>query len=139
MNISLRNKVHNFQKINLTTLKDAHGHYDLYQCTKCKIEGKRYSLDEWIHLTKQYSTSRIEYCDGNIFISDQYLGELIRITDCNATWAKAEDLFPGTFRMIVSPPTGYINGDRGVWIPGKTEPLKILFDEFQLIKIKRNK
>ena len=122
--IDLTSPIHDFQKKNLTTLKDSHGYFDSYQCTRCGMVGKRYGLQDFVTIQKQYSEKQIKNCDGSwITGKDLFVGKLIRIAWCEATWAKEQDLIPGAYRIVCPPPPTFFNGDRGVWVQGTSEPL----------------
>jgi hypothetical protein len=102
--------------------------------------GKRYGLQDFVTIQKQYSEKQIKNCDGSWNKGkDLFVGKLIRITWCEATWAKQEGLIPGAYRIVCSPPPTFFNGDRGIWIQGRYEPFKVFFGEFQYVEIKRSK
>ena len=140
--IDFLNTPHPFHKINLVTKFDSKRRsYDEYKCEKCGIEGKRFGLSEYITITKNYSDELINNC---IYLpkekkTDEFLGKLIRITPCNVNNPQFKNLTPGSIHRIVMPPENYINGDKGVWVMGIGEPVKVLNQEFNFITYKRRR
>ena len=53
----------------------------------------------------------------------------IKITTCSAVGAHFANLTPGSVHDIIKPPAGY-NRERGEWVMGVGEPVKVLFSEF---------
>lgn len=128
--VNLRSTVHNFDKQNLVTQKTGGRMHDVLRCKRCGIQGKRYGLDEYIMVPTNTSDKKIMHCDGKS--EDNFLGKTIRIDNCHANGKQFSNLTKGSYHQIVKPPTGYVNGDRGVWVQGVGEPVKLLFDEFDI-------
>ncbi|MCI8999673.1 MAG: hypothetical protein HFJ26_01750 [Clostridia bacterium] len=59
MKIDMLLNGHNFQKQNLTTLRDSKGSYDLYVCSKYGVQGKKRELGSEIEIRNNSSK---EYC-----------------------------------------------------------------------------
>lgn len=57
----------------------------------------------------------------------------IEITFCTAQGSQFENLKRGTQHKVVTPPQGYTNDDRGVWVMGVGEPVKVLNKEYKVI------
>lgn len=129
--VSLRSSVHNFDKQNLVTQKTGGRMYDTLRCKKCGITGKRYGLDEYIKVPTNTSDKKIIHCDGKII--DAHLGKWVEVIVCGAAGPQWGNLKSGSVHQVVVPPDGYYNGDRGVWVQGVGEPVKMLFDEFKVV------
>jgi hypothetical protein len=131
---------HDFQKKNLVTISDRTGHYDLYKCSKCGIEGKRYGLGNMLTLTKDYSEKIIKECNGIAPEIPTLYGRKIQITTCYAQGKQFANLIPDSFHRVVPAPALYKDDLKGVWVMGVSEPVKILNQEFILIpKIEKSK
>ncbi len=62
--LGTNNKGHNWTKKNLVTCSNPRwGLYDIYQCTKCGIWGKRYGLDSGIRRDYKYKAKAYKDCD----------------------------------------------------------------------------
>lgn len=104
--------------------------YDILKCEQCGIQGKRFGIDEYVKVLDSTSDKKILNCTGKI--KDQYLGKTIRVDNCQASGKQFSNLTQGSYHEIVTPPSGYHNGDRGIWVQGVGEPVKLLFNEFTL-------
>jgi hypothetical protein len=132
--INLNSIFHNFNKTNLVTKFNRKGEsYDEYKCTKCGMIGKRYGLSEYITVASTYSDNKVRNCTGQPPV-DQYVGKMIRISNCTAFGKQFGNLTPVSMHKIVTPPEGYFNGDGGVWVQGVGELVKVLFSEFDIIE-----
>lgn len=118
----LNNTEHTFEKQNLTTLKDGS---DLYKCTKCGLKGKRKGLTEILEIDGRISDKKINSCGEH-----EYVGKNIKITFCTANGSAFSNITPESIHTIINPPIGYKNGDKGVWVQGNGEPVKVLFNEY---------
>jgi len=135
--VELIGTLHKFEKTNLVSQRNKRGIYDSYKCINCGIEGKRYGFDNHPLLNKTYSSNTLKSCKN---IKDIYLGMYIKITHCDAVGSEFIGCTSGSIHKIVRPPKNQVNGDRGVWIYGKTEPIKLLFGEFvNYITLRRTK
>lgn len=56
----------------------------------------------------------------------------VKIVYCNAQGEEFKNLQPGSIHEIVVPPEEHKHL-RGVWVMGKTEPVRLLFNEFEFI------
>lgn len=115
---------HRFAKTNLVTISGPKGMYDEYKCELCGMKGRSYKF-------------------GTIQISASYRGHIfkcigmkptrrIRITRCNGFGDEFKYLTPGSIHNVVEPPSGS-NEARGLWVNGVTEPVLVLFNEFEFI------
>ncbi len=116
--------VHNFEKLNNVTLKDRKGHHDVLKCSKCGIQGKTRQLT-MIEIPGRYSIDKINNCDGTFVLPKQ-----IKIIRCNAYGDLFKNLTPDSIHNTVDPPANYKHDNRGVWVMGVSEPVKVLNDEF---------
>jgi hypothetical protein len=124
--------IHSFVKQNAKQLHGKDGPYDIYKCTKCDIEGKRFENESCITLIKQFPEDKIKFC-GYMDRPDPFIGKKIKITKCWAMGANYNKCFPDSMHQVINPPFGLDNISQGVWIQGTMEPIKVFFDEFVLI------
>lgn len=135
--------VHQFEKVNLTGIKDKKGIYDLYRCKQCGIDGKRYGFSSTILITSIPDEHVFGWCIFNENSGKEYIGRLIKVTDCRAVGQDWKNCTPESIHVIVNNPSmekpNMIDG--GCWIKGVSgNPVKLLSDEFVLLpKIKRTK
>jgi hypothetical protein len=124
MKILMSNTSHLFKKQNITTLK---GGIDIYKC-KCGIEGKRHGFTEYLELDGRFGKQKAENCPlaPPVPTIEQ---KRIKITSCHAFSKQFEKIEPGSVHSIVPIPEGENTKD-GVWIAGKSEPVKVLYTEF---------
>ena len=94
---------HEWYKLNLVTLKDNKGLYDLMKCKNCGIKGKRYSLNS-IHIYERYL--HMLQCPVKY---DQ-----IKIIHTNAFGKQFENLTDGSIHDIIDPPEGFTR-ERGIF------------------------
>lgn len=138
--VSLLSIYHNFSKVNLITIIKGGRSYDILKCSKCSMEGKRYGVSENLTISGKYPNSQIQYCiEDPKQMKDEFTGKLVKITECIASGLQFEELTPGSIHRIVTPPNGEVNGDRGVWVMGVGEPVKILFNEYNEFSFKRTR
>lgn len=125
-NIKLSEGGHEWDKQNLVTIADKNGkHYDILKCKNCGIEGKTTTL--WtIALKGSYSSDKVHYCPG------QKKVDRIQITYCHAFGKEFSNLTPGSIHRVIPPPEEYKN-DKGIWVMGVGEPVKVLSDEYKKI------
>ncbi len=121
---------HQFEKSNLITKKDKTGFYDNHQCTLCGMKGKRYGLNEYLHLSYNYSSDKIEQCPKGS--SGQ--PKRIKIIRCNGYGEAFKNLIPNSEHEVIKPPVSYKDDHKGEWIMGNGEPVKVLNNEFEIIE-----
>jgi transcription elongation factor Elf1 len=112
---------HVFEKQNLVTVVKGRKNYDTYKCTICGITVKSYGLST-PHSTKLCKEIEKPEPSGSI-----------KIIDCYACGKQFANLIPDSIHTIIDPPSGYVNNDKGVWVMGVGEPVKVLNDEFILL------
>jgi hypothetical protein len=118
--------LHDWQKQNLITKKDKRGFYDDYKCANCGALGKRRGFVEFI----ETPLSTYLNCPKGKTLK---VPTKIKITFCNGSGVNFSNLTPGSEHFVITPPKGYLNDSRGVWVNGVYEPVKVLSDEFNEI------
>ena len=99
--------------------------HDIYKCKRCGVTGKSYRLGT-IEIPER-SIPKMQLCQGI------HRATSIKIIRCGACGEEFRALVPGSIHQVVSPPEGQDN-KRGEWVMGKTEPVLVLFGEFQYLK-----
>ena len=144
--ISIHQKPHHFVKVNMTTLQDKDGMYNLYKCEHCGLQGKRYGLSE--SLLVDITLKKVKLCDGRKIGEESKKEEKITETKtlgkvklkyCPCVIG-ADNLKEGDIVDIVR------ESERGVWIKGievtpelkKLDPdyngeILLLFNEFERV------
>jgi len=124
-NINLSIGGHAWEKVNLVTRMAKEGGYDVLKCKHCGIQGKTSSLTS-IMLKGSYSHDKVYNCPNN------HKATKIQITICTALGTVFENLTPGSIHDVIAPPPMYSN-DKGTWVMGNGEPVKILPHEFKIL------
>jgi len=133
--IHLDSLSHSFEKSNLITQKRGKKLVDYYKCSKCGLEGFREGFSSQLTITKLSKNP----CLYEIPIQDQYIGKIIKIIKCNAIGFQFKNLTPGSRHYIIEGPDGYFNDEKGVWVMGFEEPVKVLNNEFEYCSLIRTK
>ena len=107
------------------TLSSRKGGYDLYVCANCGLEGKSYAIG-CIEIQERYR-KRAECCQG------LKRRKYIRITRCSAFGEQFRAFVPNSVHEVIPAPKGEDNS-RGEWVMGKTEPVLLLFREFEYVE-----
>nr|DAX92104.1 MAG TPA: hypothetical protein [Caudoviricetes sp.] len=115
---------HRWGKINLVTQGKKH-QFDIFQCVRCGLVGKSYCLGTITIPEKD--VPKMNKCKGVKQASH------IKITYCRAFGNEFSGLTPGSIHTIIHSPKGE-NNQRGEWVMGKTEPVLVLFGEFEYIE-----
>lgn len=115
---------HRFIKTNLVTKSGPKGMYDEYKCELCGMRGRSYKFGI-IQISASYR-DRIFKC------TKLMPTRRIKITRCRGFGDEFEHLTPGSIHNIIDPPIGS-NEKRGVWVYGATEPVLVLYNEFEFI------
>jgi len=126
---------HTFRKTNLMTINKGGRMFDEYECTTCGMKGRRYGVSNYATVANTYSDNLVNNC--RLPKTDNYIGRLIKIQQCNASNPAFANLTNKSMHRIIKPPEGYANGGNGVWVQGIGEPVKVLNNEF--IYLKRHK
>lgn len=116
---------HLWNKINLVTQGKMKQH-DSYRCELCGITGKSYALGT-ITVPKRYR-NKLHRCPGLKPI------KRVKVTVCRAVGRQFQNLTPGSVHDVITPPAGE-NAKNGVWVQGVGEPVKLLFGEFEELKL----
>jgi len=115
---------HNFEKQNMMTKFDRRGSYDEFKCSLCGLSGKAYNLKEVF--VSEKSAKKAHNCPkANTPIK-------IQITQCGAFGKLFKNLIPRSIHYVVPTPEGHDNSG-GVWVMGVGEPVKVLFDEYEVV------
>jgi hypothetical protein len=124
------NGIHDFKKTKDFTQHDRFETFNQVQCTNCRMIGRRIDREPFVYVSDTYSKERIELCQRDNFI-DKYLGKQIQ-TICNIRGTKEyTDIKIYSVHTIVKPPTGFINGEQGIWIMSDSDnPIKLHPDEY---------
>lgn len=120
---------HEFEKVNLMTIKSSKGFHDLLVCRNCAMKGRSYSLGE-IRISNIYKKERVFNCSKRKPI---VLPKRVKITYCNAAGQQFKNLSPGTEHDVINTPVGKEHLKEGVWVMGVGEPVRILPDEYEEI------
>jgi hypothetical protein len=123
--VDMNSTNHIFIKENLVTISSPKGSYDIFKCENCGLKGKSYQIG--IITVDGRQKNKTNNCTG----SKQ--SQKIEITNCRAVGKAFANLTPGSSHDVIDPPQGQ-NNDRGVWVMGVGEPVKVLFGEFVEIK-----
>ena len=115
---------HDFHKQNLVGINSRKGVYDLYKCANCGAIGKRYKLVDYV-IADKFKLPCISL--------EIITGKTIKVTECGAVGKQFSNIIPGSVHMVIDPPAPYINDDRGIWVMGDGEPVKLLTGEFKII------
>lgn len=116
---------HLWNKLNLVTQGKTRLH-DSYRCELCGITGKSYFIGT-ISVQERY-WNKLTRCPGLKTI------KRIKVTECRAVGRQFQNLTTGSVHDVIPPPAGE-NAKNGVWVQGVGEPVKLLFGEFEELKL----
>lgn len=119
---------HHWEKKNLITIMRGSKSWDELACERCGIVGKQYNLAE-IQISTKYSKKMAESCP----YAEPNQTKRIKITNCYATGRQFANLVADSEHDIIETPKGQKIDNRGVWVMGVGEPVKILNDEFIVV------
>ena len=123
--ISLKDSNHDWEIQNLVTIFKNGKSYDIMKCKGCGIKGKRITVST-VELKESYSKDKVFNCPKAKPISIKR----IKITHCTACGRCFENLIPGSEHDVIDAPAGEKKDNRGVWVMGVGEPVKVLNNEF---------
>lgn len=129
-NIDLKKGGHKWEKQNLITIFNNRKHYDILKCSQCGLQGKTINIST-ISLKGSYKKESVYSCTGRP--RENNLPQKIRIIKCVAIGECFSNLIPGSEHEVVEPPLPYKNDERGLWVMGVGEPVKVLTSEFKII------
>ena len=115
---------HKWRKVNLVTKSGRGGGYDQYQCEYCGCVGKSYRLG-MISIPQRHAY-KASLC------KKQPAHGRLKVIKCGAFGEEFANLTPGSIHDIVLPPAGESN-ERGKWVKGVSEPVLLLWGEFELL------
>lgn len=128
--IDLKQGGHKWEKQNNVTLRKGRTHYDIMKCVGCGIEGRTNSIAT-IALKSSYSEENIYKCKA---VRSEGLPLEIEITICRAVGPAFKNLIPGSKHLVITPPVNEKNDRFGVWVNGVGEPVKVLYEEFKVVR-----
>lgn len=117
---------HGWEKENLVTITDSSGHYDSVVCKYCGIKGRKYNLN-YTTISEVYNQNKAFHCPN---VPDQEIPNRIKITFCTAQGAQFANALPNSEHDTIPTPEGEKKDNKGVWIMGVGEPIKILNNEY---------
>jgi len=137
--VSMNNRLHDWEKINLVSVKKNGAFVDEYICTNCGISGIRPSLSDSLILKSGTPGNLIRNCDS-ASRPDQFLDIRIQVTECSAQGGPFKNLTPGSVHRTIKAPKNYSNGGLGYWVMGRNgEPVQLLWNEFRTVPLIRKK
>lgn len=131
--VNVKESQHLFDKKNLVTISGRKGNYDEKVCKHCGIKGKQYALES-IQISETYKRENVFLCPkAPKMVKPKY--QQIKIIYCNAIGRVFGNLTPNSIHDVVPIPKGEKDDNRGVWVMGIGEPVKVLNNEFQIVVI----
>jgi len=127
--VEFRNTTHVFRK---TTLHGKRDHSDDYRCELCGIKANRPAFADYVTIRTSSGTPHL--CKKHVAVTT---GTIIQITACGMFSTEAEPLTPGSVHATLAPPPGEANTP-GVWVMGKTEPVRLLVGEYFVCSEEKN-
>ena len=125
----MANGCHQWEKVNLTTLKDKSGLYDLYKCRNCGLKGKSYSLE--VITVRDNQAKKLFQCPNPV------KHKKLRVTNLRAYGPAFSNLTNGSIHDIVEPPQPETI-KRGEWVMGVGEKVLLLYYEFTYVEEEGN-
>lgn len=127
--VNVKESQHEFEKKNLVTIAGKKGGYDLKVCKNCGIKGKQYALES-IQIAQSYNIEKAFTCPKAPKIDKP---KQIKITHCTAVGRCFANLTPNSVHDTIPTPKGEKEDNKGVWVMGIGEPVKVLNNEFTTI------
>lgn len=128
--VDVKESGHEFEKKNLVTITGRKGGYDLKVCKYCGIKGKQYALES-IQIGENYNKERVFLCPK---APKREKPKQIKILYCNASSRIFANITPDSVHDVISIPEGEKDNNKGVWVMGVGEPVKILNYEFNEVE-----
>ena len=129
--VNIKTSGHVWDKKNLVTIVKGKKAYDEVECRYCGIKGKRYGF-ETVEIPERYNKTNVYQCPKKPAFE---IPEKITITNCAAYGKQFANLTPGSIHDVIEPPSGYSNDEKGVWVMGVGEPVKVLWHEYKNFSI----
>ena len=119
-----------WRKKNNVTIRGNGKIYDIYEHNS-GILAKRYGFTDELTLTeKDYK----RYCNLTRKVSHNSKNKAIIITNCTACGPVFGNIVPGSKHVVIKAPANYKDDNKGVWVMGVGEPVKILNNEFRYVE-----
>lgn len=130
--IPLKTSNHSWSKKNLVTITTGKRSHDLVFCDKCGIKGKRYNLAE-VEIDGRYSEAKVLSCPFSEISNDNTTAQKVKVIKCDAFGKAFANMTKDSEHDVVTPPDGYQNDHKGVWVMGVGEPIKLLNGEYTVV------
>jgi len=127
--VNVKDSGHEFEKKNLVTISGRKGGYDMKVCKHCGIKGNQYALES-IQISGSYKSENAFTCPKAPKVEKP---KRIKITRCTASGRIFENLTPDSEHDVVPVPVGEKDDNKGVWVMGVGEPVKVLNYEYYTI------
>lgn len=99
-NIEIKTGGHDWHKLNLVTLRNSKGNYDILKCSGCGMVGKSRTLG-FIELKHSYSSEKVNSCPGF-----KVSAKCVKVIKCIAFGPPFANMLPGSEHEVVEPPAG---------------------------------
>tara|TARA_R110000744_G_scaffold195512_1_gene314581 strand:+ start:34688 stop:35083 length:396 start_codon:yes stop_codon:yes gene_type:complete len=126
-NVNIRESRHDWSKQNLVTIVKNGKNYDEMTCSNCGIKGKRHGFTT-VEVSETYNREKAFNCPEAPALK---IAKKIRITFCNAQGPAFANVIPDSVHDVIDPPAEYKNHNKGVWVMGFGEPVKVLSNEYE--------
>lgn len=124
--INIKEYGHNWEKSNLITQKDYKGFYDAMFCTYCNMKGKRRNFTD-VEVRKNTNLEKLLNCPNQPKTEKAKKVMIKNVTAFNPAF---NNLTAGSIHNVIPAPAGEKEDNRGVWVMGIGEPVKVLNNEF---------
>jgi len=130
--ISLNNNPHEFEKVNLVTME---GNFDILKCKRCGLVGKTVSLTT-LSVKGSFSRHKVYNCTSTEEeIREKMKGKKIVVTVCTAHGKAFGNITPNSVHQVIETPENQSVDNKGVWVMGVGEPVKLLNTEFNYVQV----
>jgi len=130
--VNARMTVHRFVS-NRTVVKSGSVYEEVY-CSKCKIQGVRQKMSDYIEVLSTGSSEAFVFCDGGY--RQPVHVKVIECEECSTNPSYA-NIQPDTVHRTVRPPNRCTLDSEGVWVLGADEvPIKLVRGEYVQYKEK---
>ena len=129
--IEMTSVLHEWDKVNSTTIMKGGKSYDIMKCSLCDITGKRFGITSTLVLDGRTSQKKISFCNNKL---DPFMGREITIGRLNTgIRGPFENMTEGSVHTVINPPEEHkhMTNGKDVWVMGNGEPVRILSHEFE--------
>jgi hypothetical protein len=119
--------VHNFVKVSTFSTHDRCETFWRYRCQNCGLIARKYGRGGTVTVSDSFSDTRIQKCERDNFI-DKYVDRQIQISCKIHNFEKEIPIY--SIHTVVRAASGFVNGERGVWVNIKGKLYQILDDEY---------